>query len=257
MTQAMQTTKQMPATTQTDNTAFSRKVRRMLGLDLHGWEQLMLLSLLGAGALAIAVFVTTASVVVLQRHETTEANKELEKYKLSVDGRVADAKKEGIEAGKVAGNALVRAAELERDAAVARLQTEQIKQVVAWRVIPPEKVIKLRESLAAKPGRVNLRFTNGDAEALFLAIQISRILTDAGWQVAPGSENSNALLFGLHLPEPLNEDMTSLRSAFTAVEIPFSTQGVPNTGSSVGMNISTFPGAPTLIIGSRPPPILQ
>src|SRR5260370_18827451 len=85
-------------------TALSRKVSRMFGLDLHSWEQLMLLSLGIAGLIAIAVFVTTASVVILQRHETAEAKTELEEYKLSAESKVADAKKEGIEAGKTAGN---------------------------------------------------------------------------------------------------------------------------------------------------------
>jgi hypothetical protein len=86
-----------------EKTTFSRKVRRVLGLDLHSWEQLMLLSLGVAGLIAIVVFITTASVVILQRHETAEANRELEEYKLSVEGKVADAKRKVLKPGKLPG----------------------------------------------------------------------------------------------------------------------------------------------------------
>lgn len=60
------------------------------------------------------MFLTTTSVVILQRQETAEAKRELEEYRLSAEGRVADAKREGIEAGKTAGDALLRAAELKK-----------------------------------------------------------------------------------------------------------------------------------------------
>src|SRR4051812_38763240 len=115
----------MPAaeTPQITKTSFSRRVRRLLGLDLHSWEQWMLLALGLAAFAAVAVVVTTASVVILTRHENAETKKEYEEYKLTVDGKVADARKEGIEAGELAGNAMVRAAELEREAANARLET--------------------------------------------------------------------------------------------------------------------------------------
>gem|GEM_PF-7056821 len=91
----------------------------------------MLWSLAIAGVFALAVFGTTRAVVVLQRHETAAANKELEEYKLSVEGKVADAKKEGIEAGRIAGNALVRQAELERETARLAAEAEASKAQTA------------------------------------------------------------------------------------------------------------------------------
>jgi hypothetical protein len=98
-------------------TDFSGKVRRaVFGISLHGWEQLMLLALAVTGLVAIAVAFTTTAVVILQRRETAEAKRELEEYKLTVEAKVADAKTEGIEAGKAAGNALLRAATLEKQA---------------------------------------------------------------------------------------------------------------------------------------------
>ena len=111
-----------------NKTTFSKGVRGMLwGLELHSWEQIMLGSLLAAGVIAIAVFVTTACVVILTRRENVATKVEYESYKLLVEGKVADAKKEGIEAGKMAGNALLRAAEFENRAAEATERAEQAK----------------------------------------------------------------------------------------------------------------------------------
>jgi len=109
-----------------ENTIFSRTVRRMLGLDLDAWNVVMLLSL-GCGALAaVAGVVSTAAVIRLQKASEQETKLEFERYKLGVAAQVADAKKEGIEAGEKAGNAMLRAAELEKDAANARLETEKM-----------------------------------------------------------------------------------------------------------------------------------
>jgi hypothetical protein len=249
--------KKMAESSSTEKTASSNKDKRMFGLAIRSWEQLMLVSLGITGVAAVAVFITTASVVALQRQETAQAERDLKEYKLSVEGKVADAKMEGLEVGKIAGDALVRASEMEKEAASAKLQTEQIKQVVAWRVIAPESILKLVKSLRAVPGRVNLRYTSGDPESLFLAIQISKALTASGWQIAPGSDNSNSLTFGINLPDPASGEMIALREAVLDAGISFSTQPLPSTGSSIGFNISTFAGAPTLMIGSRSPPILQ
>jgi len=236
-------------------TTFFRKVKRVLGLDLHSWEQLMLFSLGIAGLIAVAVFITTASVVILQRHETAEAKRELDEYKLTVESKVADAKKEGIEAGRTAGNALLRAAELEKEAEAAKLQTEQLKQVVAWRTISPETAQALVKSLGARPGSVNLRYMDGDPEALFLAIQISQILEKAKWKMAPGAiKPAGTIIFGLALPDSNGEDALTLRQSFSAVHLAFSSNAIPTDG--VSFNISEIAGAPTLVVGSKAPPQL-
>jgi hypothetical protein len=244
----------MPAaeTTQTENTAFSRKVSRMWGFDLHSWEQWMLLSLGFAALAAVAVVVATTAVVVLQRRETAQATRELEEYKLSVESKVADAKKEGIEAGKTAGNALVRAAELERDAANARLETEKLKVVVAWRTLSESQTAAFKKAAEATPGSVNLRWQDGDPEAMFLAIQISNILGAAHWNVAPGSfKPANSILFGVVLPPVAGVQADTLREALRAAQLAFSS--VPISGQGASFNVSTIPDAPFLYIGSRLP----
>jgi hypothetical protein len=156
---------------QIESTAFSRKVRRLFGLDLHSWEQVMLVSLGFAALAAVAVVVATTSVVKLQKKEADDAEKALNAYKLTVEEKVADAKKEGIKAGETAGNALVRAAELEKEASLAKLETEKIKLVVAWRTISPETALELEKILAANPGSVNLRYMDGDPESWFLYLK--------------------------------------------------------------------------------------
>ncbi len=145
-----------------------------------------------------------------------------------------------------------RAANLESETAAAKLETEKLKQVLAWRIIPASGGADLEKVLSGKPGKVNLRYTDGDPEALFLAIQISQILGRAKWQVAPGSEKfANAIQFGISLPDSAGEDAQTLRSAFVAAKISFSTGPLPPLGAS--FSVSTIAGAPTLMIGSRAP----
>jgi hypothetical protein len=242
----------MYETSSIDITNFSKKATRMFGLGLDSWNNLVVV-FLGIGAIAaIIVGISTYAVVRLQKAEAKDASDAFELYKLGVAAQVAEAKKEGIEAGKTAGDALVRAAELEKEAANARLETEKLKKVVAWRVIPPEDGLKLEQALSAKPGSVNLRYTDGDPEALFLAIQISQILTKAKWQIAPGAlKPSNAIVFGISLPDADGIDAQTLRRAFSTAKIPFSINALPTSG--IGFSISTIAGAPTLMVGSKLP----
>jgi hypothetical protein len=242
------------ARTNMERANFSEKVRRMFGIGLDDWNSILVLSL-GIGALMAAVaVVSTFAVIQLQKAEAKDTAAKFELYKLGVEAQVADAKKEGIEAGKTAGNAIVRAAELEKEAANARLETEKLKKVVAWRVIPPEDVSILEKDLVAKPGSVNLRYTDGDPEALFLAIQISQILNKAGWHVAPGAVKfGNAIVFGIDLPDASSADAQTLRTAFSTAKMPFSTNALPTGGGQMGFSISTIAGAPILMIGSKLP----
>jgi hypothetical protein len=232
----------------------SNKVRRMLGLSLHGWENAMVVFLIVAGFFALIAGAATWAVVRLQRIELAESQKAFNEYKLAAEGKVAEAKTEGIKAGEKAGNALVRAAELEKEAANAKLETERLKATVAWRSISPEIAASLEKILSATPGSVNLRYTDGDPEALFLAIQISNVLAKSKWQVAPGAlKIGNSLTFGFVLPDGESADGKTLRAAFAAAKIPFSVQ-LPQANTMAGFNMSMIPGASILMVGSRTPP---
>lgn len=161
-----------------------------------------------------------------------------------------NARAEEAKATSSAANA--RAAELEKEAANARLETERIKEAVSWRVIPPESASELEKVLSAKPGSVNLRYMDGDPEALFLAIQYSKILSKANWKVAPGAvKPDNTIIFGIGLPDGSGVDAKTLRDAFSAAKVPFSTNALPPAG--ISFSISTIQGAPTLMIGSKEP----
>ena len=145
-----------------------------------------------------------------------------------------------------------RAAVLEKEAANARLETEKIKKSVAWRVIPPDSVSVFEKVLSAKPGAVNLRYTDGDPEALFLAIQISQILTKAHWKIASGAVKfSNAIVFGIGLPDASGADAQTLLDAFLAAKVQVSPDALPDIIMSVSS--STIEGAPRLVIGSKTP----
>ncbi|MEA2899716.1 MAG: hypothetical protein QOJ84_5331 [Bradyrhizobium sp.] len=215
----------------------------------------MLLALGLAAFAAVAVVVTTASVVILTRHENAETKKEYASYKLTVDGKVADAKKEGIEAGKTAGNALVRAAELEKEAATTKLEAEKLKSLVSWRIISPEMLSKLKPVLAAKPGAVNIKYTDGDPEAMYTAMQFFKLFNEAHWSIGFGSISfGDGLVFGLAIPDGNWPDIATLRAAFSAADLKFGT-ALP-TSSVVRGSGSTVNG-PTLMVGSRAIPMLQ
>ena len=230
------------------------------------WNTFMLSALVFTAVAAIAVVFTTRMALRRGKQLSDAQGKiiELKDSQLLLDLKEKDVKI--AEAGDRASAAETkaeqfrldiakaneRAAKLEGEAAAARLETERLKQVVAWRIIPPDDEVKLEKVLSGKPGKVNLRYTDGDPEALFLAIQISRILGRAKWQVAPGSEKfANAIQFGIALPDSAGEDAGTLRAAFVAAKISFSTGPLPPRGAS--FSVSTIPGAPTLMIGSRAP----
>jgi hypothetical protein len=159
---------------------------------------------------------------------------------------------EAAEARERAGQLEQRAAELEKDAASARLETEKLKAVVSWRTIPTDSASQLEKALSGKPGAVNLRYIDGDPESLFLAIQFSKILSKANWQIASGAiKSANAIIFGIGLPDANGSDAQTLRTALSKAGIAFSSDSIPLGG--MGFMISTIQGAPMLMIGSRLP----
>jgi hypothetical protein len=84
---------------------FSKRVRGMSGLSLHGWENWMVGSLIVAGFFALVAGVATWQVVRLQRIEIAESKIEFEAYKLNAAKETALARKETAEALKQAADA--------------------------------------------------------------------------------------------------------------------------------------------------------
>lgn len=224
----------------------------MFGFGLDSWNSILLFFLAITAVAAAFVGFSTYATIQLAKQEAADSKREFDEYKLTVEGKVADAKSEGIKAGETAGNALVRAAELEREAASARLETEKLKAVVAWRTISAAQNADMERILSTKPGSVNLRWMDGDPEALFLAIQISQVLQRAHWNVASGSlKPANGIMFGFVLPPVAGDDAQTLRDALTVAKLPFS--AVPFSQAGASFNVSTIPDAPFLMVGSRMP----
>jgi len=234
-----------------------------LSQTVDTWNWLLLIALVVTAIAALGVAFATYKVITLQR-DLNDAQAEVIAAKdrdlaATIAGMNADAEKFKAQANKDieqarkdAAGANQSAAILEKDAATARLETEKIKQSVGWRTLSQQNATALIQVLGAKPGSVILQYTDGDPESLFLAIQLESILGKAKWQVAPQAAKISGILFGISLPDDNGEDARTLRSAFTAAQIPFGTAEPPPIGMAMG---STITGAPRLFIGSRKPPL--
>jgi F0F1-type ATP synthase epsilon subunit len=96
-------------------TVFSIRVRHMWGLDLHGWETAMLISLGVAAIAAMAVVVATAVVVRLQHIETEDSQRELEAYKSEAAELIANANSEAAKANESTAKLNNETAKLQAD----------------------------------------------------------------------------------------------------------------------------------------------
>jgi hypothetical protein len=158
---------------ETEKTTFSRNVSRLFGLDLHSWEQLMLVSLGFAALAAVAIVVTTAAVVRVQKLEAEEAKRELELYKLDAATKISEANSAGetakmhaAEANSEAGKANERAASLERDAEQARGQIASANSAIA-------DAVKQTESAKAVAAEANRKAEEERLERLKLEATVA------------------------------------------------------------------------------------
>lgn len=69
---------------------FSKTVRRMFGLSLHTWENVMVASLAVAAVAAAILGIATFAVVQLQRQEISTSKDEFERYKLDAGQKLAE-----------------------------------------------------------------------------------------------------------------------------------------------------------------------
>lgn len=225
---------------QAANTNLSKNVQGLFGWELHTWEDTMVIFLCIAAAVALIVGLATWQVVRLQRLALKQSEQAFEKYKL--------------DAGQKTAEAMSSAADANARAAEASERAEILKSQLAWRVISEEVANKLTASLAANPGAVNVRYNDGDPEALFLAIQLSNIFGKAKWQVGFGAVKlNNAIAFGTLIPQGQSGHIKTLRKSFSDAGLPFSSEEAPPIGVMFG---STVPDGPMLLIGSKPPPAL-
>lgn len=231
------------------------KVKKMLGMTVDQWNSWMIGFLIVAAVAGAGSIVSQVVITKLQKAEALQAARELDLYKAGVAEKVADARKEGVEAGRAASDAMLRAASLEKEAAFARRETERLKSAVTWRIIPTEMATKLTDSLKGSAGRVNLRYYVGDPEALYFVVQFSEIFKRAGWQIGAGAVNpGNGIFFGIAISDSKTPSGVSLQQAFNSAQLPFVEAEIPYGG---GFNMMTLQDAPTLMIGSREPALMQ
>lgn len=142
----------------------------------------MLLSLCIAGIVAVVVFIATTSVVVLQRRENAKTKYEYEEFKLKVDVRVADAKQEGITAGKQAGDALFKAASLEKEAQKLKAENLSLQLKIQPRRLSGENSAKLINSLKElQPLAIGVVSRIFDSEGADFADDLSNAFKAANW----------------------------------------------------------------------------
>lgn len=181
----------------------------------------------------------------------TQADADRRIVEADARGKDALARGEEATAGLAKANAAIaeqttRAASFERDAALARLDAERIKQAIAWRVLSTTHMKAIVRN-AGKPQALNIRYTDGDPEALALAMQFATAFGEARWTVGMGAAKlSNALAFGIIVSQ--GDDAERMTRALWASSISFAVAPIP---TRIEFSVSRVTG-PTLFVGSKP-----
>lgn len=145
----------------------------------------------------------------------------------------------------------------QKEADEARMQAEKIKAAIAWREISPDKALILEQTLVTTPGTVLIQYTDGDPEALNLALQIARIFMDSKWQTSTiAARFHNKLVFGLCIPDDSSESSQRLKAAFNSAGISFSSDKLP-PALLIGFGGPTQEPVTTIMVGSKPPSLLS
>ncbi len=167
-------------------------------------------------------------------------------YAIVASGKLRDeqSKQELAQARTEAAKANEKAAQLEKDAAVAHLETERLKGLMAWRRITAQQHASLVAALKGKvTAKVWVEFVVSDPEATQFHADIWQMLKDAGVEVLWYSGWDRAV--GLQITNATSPTGTLLRKAFGDVGFIFqvrSEPGVKSAGSEV-----------EIIVGSKPP----
>jgi hypothetical protein len=193
--------------------------------------------------------------------DVAKANEKAAAAQASVAGaneRIAEAKADAAKAISSAAGANAKAADFERQAAQAhaeaekaRLEQEKMKAALSWRVLTDQASAAFEKALGSKPGVVNLAYTSGDNEGLFLAIQIAKIFEKLKWQFTlSGYSYPNSVVAGFWLNGNGAPDESRVSNALKAAGITPSTTALPPPTMSLG---GTLPKAPLLFIGIKSP----
>ena len=143
-----------------------------------------------------------------------------------------------------------RTAKLETEAANARLETERIKESLAWRRVPIDRVDEFRTYLSNNKGSVNIVHTLGDPEAQLLATELAIIFQESGWNIGFSNvEMSNTIIMGLSVMPP-SVEAVNIAKAMKILHMPVAIDEPPTPATSKSSG-SRIKGAPTLLLASR------
>lgn len=138
-------------------------------------------------ASAAVVAGTSWKIIKWQGQIQAEKDRYFDTFRLAVAAQVADAKKEGIDAGKAAGGALLKAAEaderaakLEKEAAGLRLDLAKVKTPLTERRLGSEKAAALTKELTGSGIRIALIAPSPDREINKFAKEFIPALKAAG-----------------------------------------------------------------------------
>jgi hypothetical protein len=245
----------------------------LLGQDGSWWDFWMLISV-GAVALAgLSVLIFTAGSVIVHKREAASASAALERYELETAGKVADAKAEGIAAGRAAGDANLQAsnanerasqaderstkanertAALEKEAALANERTAEVMKAAAWRQLDDRQKAMISAALAQRKGRVRIMWIANGPESLGLATQIDELFNREHWEVALSANTySFNLLWDIWIPASPDPSTTALlRNAFTGAGLRITPDKLPPTSMAIGGGGAD---SATILIGSKRP----
>jgi hypothetical protein len=111
---------------------------------------------------------------------------------------------------------------LNKEAWDARREAEQMKTLVAWRVISQTDINELIARLSTHPSSVIIEFISNDPETMYLVSQLDKAFHDAKWTVyTEPIEPVNGCVFGIDIPPDDNPDLPVIRTSFSAAKIPF------------------------------------
>jgi len=146
-----------------------------------------------------------------------------------------------------------RAAKLEKEAQEAHLETERLKQTMAWRAIDQITAQKIITTLSKAPHKALIAYTANDPEASFLAVQLSRIFELAHWTTFVQSRTyPGSMIFGITILPSENSATKLVQETLSEAKIPFLANDIPRQFFSITEDGSEQADV-TIIIGSKHP----
>jgi hypothetical protein len=147
-----------------------------------------------------------------------------------------------------------RAAQLEKEAAEARLAYERLKDRLGGRGVSDEEARNLISVLSkGQRGSITIEYVGGDAEVLALVFVLKDIIEHSGWTVACAAQTMyGILIFGLFIPGDNSDPMREhVRGAFASAGLGFSTEEIPMFGG-LRVGDEAIENSVKIFVGAKP-----